>query len=160
MKPIRTELKIYWEDGVTVETRFFPSIRKAQKYVKDNGLKDCSVINRLSKERKFLAKVSFSPVIYSDDSLNNASHDIGRTECSISGKTKENLFENIREKIWAMSSEACIVDKNLSEEYNRWIADKYDRGNVPTEINNIGQMSMYFALPYSTSFKKWLRNNN
>ena len=32
MKAIPSTLKIYWEDGVTVEMRYFPSIRKAKKY--------------------------------------------------------------------------------------------------------------------------------
>lgn len=38
MKPIKTKLHIEWDDGSTVEIRPFPSIRKAQKYVKRNGL--------------------------------------------------------------------------------------------------------------------------
>jgi hypothetical protein len=38
MKAIRTEVNIYWNDDVTIETRYFPSIRKANKYIKDNGI--------------------------------------------------------------------------------------------------------------------------
>jgi hypothetical protein len=47
MKPIRTELHIDWDDGVTVEVRYFPSIRKTKEYIKQNG-----VINyRIEKEK-------------------------------------------------------------------------------------------------------------
>jgi hypothetical protein len=38
MKPIKTTLKIYWEDGATIEQRYFPSIRSTKQYVKDNGI--------------------------------------------------------------------------------------------------------------------------
>lgn len=38
MKPIKTELHIEWDDDVTVEIRYFPSIRSAKKYIKRNGL--------------------------------------------------------------------------------------------------------------------------
>jgi hypothetical protein len=38
MKPIRTELHIEWDDGVTIEVRYFPSIRKTKKYIKQNGV--------------------------------------------------------------------------------------------------------------------------
>ena len=33
MKAIRTEVKIYWDDNMTIECRDFPSIRQANKYV-------------------------------------------------------------------------------------------------------------------------------
>ena len=36
MKPIRTELHIYWDDGCTIEVRYFPSIRQAKNYIKIN----------------------------------------------------------------------------------------------------------------------------
>ena len=36
MKPIKTELHIEWDDNVTVEIRYFPSIRQAKKYIKSN----------------------------------------------------------------------------------------------------------------------------
>ena len=40
MKPIRTELNIYWDDGVTIATKYFPSIRKAKKYIKYEGIEN------------------------------------------------------------------------------------------------------------------------
>lgn len=33
------ELKIYWDDEVTVECRYFLSIEDAQDYVEQNGIK-------------------------------------------------------------------------------------------------------------------------
>ena len=33
----RTTLHIYWEDGMTIELRYFPSERAAKNYVKANG---------------------------------------------------------------------------------------------------------------------------
>ena len=38
MKPIKSILKIYWQDNVTVEERDFPSNSRAKKYVKQNGM--------------------------------------------------------------------------------------------------------------------------
>lgn len=38
MKPIKSILKIYWQDNVTVEERYFPSISLAKKYVKQNRI--------------------------------------------------------------------------------------------------------------------------
>ena len=38
MKPIKSILKIYWKDNVTVEKRYFPSISLAKKYVKQNRI--------------------------------------------------------------------------------------------------------------------------
>ena len=46
MKPIRTELKIYWEDGVTIECRYFPSIRQAKQYVKRNGIANYKIVKQ------------------------------------------------------------------------------------------------------------------
>ena len=105
-------------------------------------------------------RITFQPIIRKDEYLNNASQGIGSTTCLVSSETKEQLFENIKQKIWAMSSEARILDEEVASEYNRWIADSGRSQNVPTEINTMGQRDMYFALPYSTSFKKWLRKNN
>lgn len=31
------ELKNYWEDGITVECRYFPTQDEAEKFAKDNG---------------------------------------------------------------------------------------------------------------------------
>lgn len=31
------ELKNYWEDGITVECRYFPTHEDAEKFAKDNG---------------------------------------------------------------------------------------------------------------------------
>lgn len=31
------ELRIYWDDDVTIECRYFPSKKAAKKYAKDNG---------------------------------------------------------------------------------------------------------------------------
>jgi len=44
MKPIRTELKIYWEDDVTIECRYFPSIRQAKQYAKRNGIANYKIV--------------------------------------------------------------------------------------------------------------------
>lgn len=33
----RFELKHYWEDGVTIECRYFSSKEQAEKFAKDNG---------------------------------------------------------------------------------------------------------------------------
>ena len=38
MKPIKSILKIYWQDNVTVEEKYFPSISLAKKYVKQNRI--------------------------------------------------------------------------------------------------------------------------
>jgi len=43
----------------------------------------------------------------------------------MSGETKEQLFEDIRHKICAMSSEACILNEDIAAEYNRWIANSW-----------------------------------
>lgn len=105
------------------------------------------------------ATIRFMPVIYKDEHLNRASHGIGTTECHVFGETEVQLFENIREKIWAMSSEAAILDEATAKRYNQWIADGW-KTSVPECINNMGQRDMHFALPYSESFKLWLRKNN
>ena len=33
-------LHIYWEDGVTIEYRYFHTEKAAEKYAKDNGIVD------------------------------------------------------------------------------------------------------------------------
>jgi hypothetical protein len=99
-------------------------------------------------------RITFQPAIWKDEHLNNASQGIGITTCLVSGETREQLFENIRHKIQAMSSEACIHNEEVTAEYNRWISDSNKTVNVPTEITNMGQRDMYFALPYSSTFKK------
>ena len=38
MKPIKSILKIYWQDNVTVEERYFPSTSLAKKYVEQNRI--------------------------------------------------------------------------------------------------------------------------
>ena len=38
MKPIKSILKIYWQDNVTVEEKYFPSISLDKKYVKQNRI--------------------------------------------------------------------------------------------------------------------------
>jgi hypothetical protein len=105
------------------------------------------------------ATIRFMPVIYKDEHLNRASQGIGTTECHVFGETEVQLFENIREKIWAMSSEAAILDEATAKRYNQWIADGW-KTSVPECINNMGQRDMRFALPYSEKFKQWLRKNN
>ena len=105
------------------------------------------------------ATIKFMPVIYKDEHLHRASHGIGSTDCRVFGETELQLFENIREKIWAMSSEAVILDEVTAERYNQWIADGR-KTSVPECINNMGQRDMRFALPYSEKFKQWLRKNN
>ena len=104
--------------------------------------------------------VLFAPVVYRDGSLNEASQRIGCTECYVSGETQQQLFENIKEKIWAKSSEATILDKAIADEYNKWVACQWGSTSVPKQINNIGQQQMRFALPYSQDFKQWLRSRN
>lgn len=44
MKPIKSELKIYWDDDVTIECRYFPSIRQAKNYVKTNGISNYKIV--------------------------------------------------------------------------------------------------------------------
>ena len=105
-------------------------------------------------------KITFLPIIWRDENLNNASAGIGSTTCLVCGETKEQLFENIKQKIWAMSSEARILDEEVAAEYNQWIADSWRAKNIPTEIANMGQRDMRYALPYSNEFKRWLRRHN
>lgn len=38
MKPIKTELHIYWDDDMTIEIRYFRSISLAKAFVKRNGV--------------------------------------------------------------------------------------------------------------------------
>jgi len=33
----KVALHIYWDDDVTIECRYFPTKKKAEKYAKDNG---------------------------------------------------------------------------------------------------------------------------
>ena len=40
----KCELKIYWEDGVTIECRYFPSKKDAKKYAKDNGVVNYRIV--------------------------------------------------------------------------------------------------------------------
>ena len=44
MKPIKSELKIYWDDDVTIECRYFPSIRQAKNYAKTNGIRNYKIV--------------------------------------------------------------------------------------------------------------------
>ena len=60
-------------------------------------------------------KITFQPIIWRDENLNNASAGIGSTTCHVFGETKEQLFENIKQKIWAMSSEARILDEEVAQ---------------------------------------------
>lgn len=103
--------------------------------------------------------IKFLPTIYKDEHLNNASQCIGAKECYVSGKTEQQLFKNIEEKIWAMSSEAIILNEEIGKKYNQWIAYQW-RSTVPDCIENMGQRNMHFSLPYSEKFKQWLRKNN
>ena len=43
MKAIPCELHIYWNDGVTIECRKFPSILSAKRYVKNEGIKNYNI---------------------------------------------------------------------------------------------------------------------
>jgi len=36
----KSTLHIYWEDGVTIEWRYFPSKKAAEQYAKHNGCVD------------------------------------------------------------------------------------------------------------------------
>ena len=38
MKKNKYTLHIYWDDGVTIECRYFPTEDSAKKYVRDNGI--------------------------------------------------------------------------------------------------------------------------
>lgn len=38
------ELKIYWEDGCTIECRYFTSKKKAREYADDNGVVDYVIV--------------------------------------------------------------------------------------------------------------------
>ena len=105
-------------------------------------------------------KITFHPIIWRDENLNNASAGIGSTTCHVFGENKEQLFENIKQKIWAMSSEARILDEEVAAEYNQWIADNWKAKSVPAEIKNMGMRDMRYALPYSKEFKQWLRKHN
>jgi hypothetical protein len=105
-------------------------------------------------------KITFQPIIWRDENLNNASAGIGSTICHVFGETKEQLFENIKQKIWAMSSEARILDEEVAAEYNQWIADSWKAKSIPAEIKNMGMRDMRYALPYSKEFKQWLRKHN
>ena len=80
-------------------------------------------------------KITFQPIIWRDENLNNASAGIGSTTCHVFGETKEQLFENIKQKIWGMSSEARILDKEVAAEYNQWIADSWKAKSVPAAIS-------------------------
>lgn len=33
-------LHIYWDDGITIELRYFPTKSRARQYVKDNGIEN------------------------------------------------------------------------------------------------------------------------
>lgn len=103
--------------------------------------------------------IKFMPVIYQDEHLHQASLGIGSAEYRVFGNTKQQLFKNIEEKIWAMSSEAIILDETIAKKYNQWIADSW-KTSAPLYISNKGQRDMRFALPYSEKFKQWLRKNN
>jgi hypothetical protein len=37
------ELKIYWDDGITVEYRYFMTVEDAEYYVKCNGICDYAI---------------------------------------------------------------------------------------------------------------------
>lgn len=105
--------------------------------------------------------IRFSPVIYKDNNCHWASQQIGATECLVCGKDKTELFQNIKEKIWAMSSEAIILDEQISKEYNQWRAEQWHKDHVPEYVENIGTRNLLlYALPYSANLKKWLRENN
>lgn len=43
MKAKKSTLKVYWEDGITIECRYFPSISRAKSYVKANGIRDYKI---------------------------------------------------------------------------------------------------------------------
>ena len=104
--------------------------------------------------------ISFAANIYSNQYLNNAAAQIGKTRCLVSGRNEKELLLKIKEKIWAMSSEATIEDEQIARTYNQWIADNWHWTKVPTEISNAFIRDMRFALPYSQDFKEWLRKNN
>ncbi len=36
-------LHIYWDDGVTIELRYFPTKKRAERYAKDNGIVDYTI---------------------------------------------------------------------------------------------------------------------
>jgi hypothetical protein len=38
-----TTLHIYWEDGITIECRYFPNKEEAENYARDNGYVDYTI---------------------------------------------------------------------------------------------------------------------
>ena len=54
MKPIKSMLKIYQQDNVTVEERYFSSISLAKKYVKQNRIVNYKIERR---ENQIVLKV-------------------------------------------------------------------------------------------------------
>lgn len=40
----RYELKIYWDDGITVECRYFMTVEDAQYYAEHNGVCDYVIV--------------------------------------------------------------------------------------------------------------------
>ena len=43
MKAIPCELHIYWDDGVTIECRKFPSMLSAKRYANNEGIKNYTI---------------------------------------------------------------------------------------------------------------------
>lgn len=79
----------------------------------------------------------------------------------IFGKTKEELFKNLEEKIWALTGrEAIILDEDIRKEYNEWIARQAKMEKVPTEIDNWFYRRMNFSLKYSERYRLELQNNS
>lgn len=94
------------------------------------------------------------PCIFSDERLNGASQSLGPFRSIIYGKSKTELFKNIREKIAALGvAEAEISDDKLAKEYNLWTARLYKEKEPPKIIENYATAKMGFALPFSVLFK-------
>lgn len=43
-KNAKWELKIYWEDGVTIECRYFPTYEMAERYANSEGCEDYDIV--------------------------------------------------------------------------------------------------------------------
>ena len=105
-------------------------------------------------------KLTIQPCIFGDQALHNASMNLGPLTTVIGGKNKTQLFENIREKIWALSvSEAKIEDEKIAREYNSWISARYKQKSVPQMIENAVTAKMLYALPFSDNFKRILMDS-
>lgn len=60
----KTELNIYWDDGITIETRYYPSERMARKYIKDNGITNYRLVVMRDKPSTKVNGLHYCAVTY------------------------------------------------------------------------------------------------